>query len=60
MSDELLTVSKLMALNLPNAFLAMLSACETAKGDAAQPDQVVHLAAAMLYVGFRSVVGTLW
>jgi CHAT domain-containing protein len=60
MKDARLTVSKLMSLNLPNAFLAILSACETAKGDHSQPDQNVHLAAAMLYVGFRSVVGTMW
>jgi hypothetical protein len=53
-------VSSLMSLNLPNAFLAILSACETAKGDTSQPDQAVHLAATMLYVGFKSVVGTMW
>jgi CHAT domain-containing protein len=60
MSDELLTVSSLMSLSLPNAFLAILSACETAKGDVSQPDQAVHLAATMLYIGFKSVVGTMW
>jgi CHAT domain-containing protein len=37
-----------------------MSACETAKGDQKQPDQVVHLAAAMLFAGFQSVVGTMW
>jgi CHAT domain-containing protein len=56
LEDGLLTVSKLMELDLPDAFLAVLSACETAKGDAAQPDQAVHLAAAMLFAGFKSVV----
>jgi CHAT domain-containing protein len=60
MQDTLLTVSMLMELNLPNAFFAFLSACETAKGDSAQPDQVIHLAATMLYVGYRSIVGTMW
>lgn len=60
MADRMLTVSELMALDLPKAFLAFLSACETAKGDARQPDQVVHLAATMLFAGFRSVIGTLW
>jgi CHAT domain-containing protein len=60
MRDELLTVSSLMSLNLPDAFLAILSACETAKGDTSQPDQAVHLAATMLYIGFKSVVGTMW
>jgi CHAT domain-containing protein len=60
LEDGDLTVSQLMELNLENAFLAFLSACETAKGDAEQPDQTVHLAAAMLFVGFRSVVATMW
>ena len=60
MSDTMLTVSKLMALNLDNAFLAFLSACETAKGDKAHADQAIHLAAAMLFAGFKSVVGTMW
>ena len=59
-SDGTLTVAKLMSLNLPNAFFAFLSACETAKGDKAQPDQVIHLAATMLFVGFKSVIGTFW
>jgi CHAT domain-containing protein len=58
--DGTLTVSHLMNLDLKNAFFAFLSACETAKGDEMQPDQTVHLAAAMLFVGFRSVVATMW
>jgi tetratricopeptide (TPR) repeat protein len=60
LSDGLLTVSKLMNLNLDKAWFAYLSACETAKGDEEQPDQVVHLAAAMLHAGFKSVVATIW
>jgi CHAT domain-containing protein len=58
--DGKLTVSKLMGLDLDQAWFAYLSACETAKGDAKQPDQVVHLAAAMLFSGFKSVVATMW
>lgn len=58
--DGRLTVADLMRLKLPKAFLAFLSACETAKGDAKQPDQAVHLAATMLFVGFRSVIATMW
>jgi CHAT domain-containing protein len=58
--DGNLTVSRLMELDLKNAFFAFLSACETAKGDARQPDQTIHLAATMLFVGFRSVVATMW
>ena len=60
MADQKLSIQDLMNLNLPNAYLAILSACHTAKGDARQPDQTVHLAATMLYVGFKSVVATMW
>jgi CHAT domain-containing protein len=60
LADGNLTVSRLMDLDLKNAFFAFLSACETAKGDKKHPDQTVHLAAAMLFVGFRSVVATMW
>jgi CHAT domain-containing protein len=60
LSDDKLTVSKLMDLNLEKAWFAFLSACETAKSDANQPEQVVHLTAAMLHAGFKSVVATMW
>jgi CHAT domain-containing protein len=60
LDDGPLSISALMNLNLPNAMLAFLSACETAKGDKYQPDQVVHLAASMLFCGFRSVIATMW
>jgi CHAT domain-containing protein len=33
MSDKILTIEKLMSEPLPLAFMAFLSACETAKGD---------------------------
>ncbi|KAG2138598.1 CHAT domain-containing protein [Suillus bovinus] len=39
---------------------AFLSACHTAAGDHKAPDEVVHLAAAMQFAGFRGVVGTMW
>jgi CHAT domain-containing protein len=55
-----LTISDLMKLDLKNAMLAYLSACETAKGDEKHLDQAVHLAASMLFCGFRSVVATMW
>jgi CHAT domain-containing protein len=60
LKDGSLTISALMTLNLPNATLAYLGACETAKGDTNQPDQAIHLAASMLFCGFRSVVATMW
>lgn len=60
MQDGHLSLSKLIELNLQKGFLAFLSACQSAKGDKAQPDQAIHLAAAMLFVGFRSVIATMW
>ncbi|EIN09410.1 hypothetical protein PUNSTDRAFT_133202 [Punctularia strigosozonata HHB-11173 SS5] len=60
MRDKLLTIEELVPIPLPRAFLAFLSACETAKGDKNQPDQTIHLAAAMLFAGFKSVIATLW
>jgi CHAT domain-containing protein len=55
-----LSVSELMDMDLKNAFVAFLSACETAKGNEQHADEVVHLAAAMLLSGFKSVVATMW
>jgi CHAT domain-containing protein len=60
LSGGRLTIRALMSFELPEALFAFCSACETAKGDSQQPDQTVHLAAAMLFVGFRSLVATLW
>jgi CHAT domain-containing protein len=60
LGDGRLTIEHLMNLSVPNPFLAFLSACETAKGDTAQPDQVMHLAAAMLFCGFKGVIATMW
>jgi CHAT domain-containing protein len=60
LSNGSLTIEDIMKFNLPNAVLAFLSACQTAQGSWSQPDQAVHLAASMLFCGFRSVVGTMW
>jgi CHAT domain-containing protein len=60
LNDGVLTVERLMKLDLKDAFFAFLSACETAKGDKDQPDQTIHLAATLLFTGFKSVVGTMW
>jgi CHAT domain-containing protein len=46
---------------LPDAEFAFLSACHTAElTDESLADEVLHLAAAMQFCGFRSVVGTMW
>ncbi|KAI0083697.1 CHAT domain-containing protein [Irpex rosettiformis] len=58
--DGKLTLSTLMSKHLPNADLAVLSACQTATGDAKLSEEAVHLAAGMLNIGFKSVIGTMW
>ncbi|KAI0092623.1 CHAT domain-containing protein [Irpex rosettiformis] len=58
--DGKLTLSMLMAKSLPNAQLAVLSACQTATGDERLSEEAVHLAAGMLNVGYKSVIGTMW
>lgn len=58
--DGPLSIATLMKLDLSRAVFAFLSACETAKGDRNQPDQTVHLAASLMFCGFRSVIGTMW
>ncbi|KAF7354370.1 CHAT domain-containing protein [Mycena venus] len=49
------------SLNLNKSMsLAFLSACETAKADKVMPDESIHLAATMIFAGFRGVVATMW
>jgi CHAT domain-containing protein len=58
--DGPLELARLMGTTLPGAELAVLSACQTAQGDARLPEEAVHLAAGMMAVGYGSVVGTMW
>ncbi|EJD04542.1 TPR-like protein [Fomitiporia mediterranea MF3/22] len=56
-----LTVLDIARTHLPNAESAFLSACHTAEqSPAVAQDEVLHLAAAMQFCGFRSVIGTMW
>jgi CHAT domain-containing protein len=55
-----LKVKEIMKQSTPNASLAFLSACETAMGVEDLPDESVHLAASLLFAGFREVVATMW
>lgn len=60
-NNDRLTLLDLIKSHLPNAEFAFLSACHTAEqttGSASE--EVLHLAAAMQFSGFRSVVGTMW
>ena len=58
--DGHLKISQIMEQRMKTASLAFLSACETAKGDNETPDEVMHLAATLLFAGFHGVVGTMW
>jgi CHAT domain-containing protein len=60
LEDGKLKLSTLMAQSLPHAEIAFLSACQTASGDEQLPEEAVHLAAGMLNVGYKSVIGTMW
>jgi hypothetical protein len=57
--DGDLTIQELMKLDLKHAMLTFLSACQTAKGNERVADQAVHLAASMLFCGFKSVIATM-
>jgi CHAT domain-containing protein len=49
-----------MRMNMPNAQLAYLSACESAGVDGSRPDEGLNLAGGMIFAGFKSVIATLW
>ena len=56
-----LTLLEIVRSRLPAAEFAFLSACHTAElTEDSIADEGLHLAAAMQYCGFRSVVGTMW
>ncbi|THG97356.1 hypothetical protein EW026_g4624 [Hermanssonia centrifuga] len=57
-----LSLRDIMQAKLPNAELAFLAACHSAASESTSktPDEVLTLAAAMQFCGFRSIVGTLW
>lgn len=58
--EDWLKVSRLMELDMPNARLVFLDACQTAAVDDTLPDEPIHLAATLLFAGFHSAVATLW
>jgi CHAT domain-containing protein len=56
-----LTLLEIVGANFPAAEFAFLSACHTAEmTEGSVIDEGLHLAAAVQYCGFRSVVGTMW
>ncbi|KAH9032353.1 CHAT domain-containing protein [Lactarius deliciosus] len=59
--DRRLTLLDIVRSDLPTAEFAFLSACHTAEvTEGSVIDEGLHLAAAVQYCGFRSVVGTMW
>ena len=58
--DRRLTLKEIMKQSLSHTELAVLSACQTAKGDSRLPEEAIHLAAGMLMAGYGSVVATMW
>ncbi|KAF8431594.1 CHAT domain-containing protein [Boletus edulis BED1] len=58
--DGHFTIEQIMRCEPENPQFAYLSACHTTVGDKDSPDEVIHLASAMQFAGFRSVIGTMW
>jgi CHAT domain-containing protein len=58
--DNPLTLQEIMKQSFSHTELAVLSACQTAKGDRELSEEAIHLAAGMLMAGYGSVVGTMW
>jgi CHAT domain-containing protein/tetratricopeptide (TPR) repeat protein len=58
--DGHFTIQRIIGCDFKNPKFAYLSACHTTVGDEKSPDEVIHLASAMQFVGFRSVIGTMW
>ena len=58
--DGHFTIQRIIGCDLTNHEFAYLSACHTTVGDEESPDEAIHLASAMQFVGFRSVIPTMW
>jgi CHAT domain-containing protein len=58
--DELLTLRDIYALQLDQARLAVLSACETRLPGTDLPDEVIALPTGLVQAGVPGVVGSLW
>ncbi|KAI9567585.1 CHAT domain-containing protein [Boletus coccyginus] len=58
--DGHFTIQRIIGCDLKNPEFAYLSACHTTVGDEESPDEVIHLASAMQFAGFHSVIGTMW
>ena len=60
MHDGHFTIQRVVGCDLKNPEFAYFSECHTTVGDKESPDEVIHLASAMQFIEFRSVIGTMW
>ncbi|CAG8675454.1 5059_t:CDS:1, partial [Acaulospora colombiana] len=60
LEDGHLTIEEIIKLNLPQAEVAFLSACQTTTGDENLSEEAVHIAGGMPLAGYRGVVATMW
>lgn len=60
LSDGRLELWTMLKIYSRHAEFAFLSACQTARGNGWLSEEVVHLGAGMLAVGYKSVVATMW
>ena len=60
MHDEHFTIQWIIGHDLKNPEFAYLSVCHTTVGDKESLDEVIHLASAMQFAGFHSIIGTMW
>ncbi|KAK0478862.1 CHAT domain-containing protein [Armillaria novae-zelandiae] len=58
--NKVLTLSSMVRATPQDPQFAFLSACSTAISADGTPDESLHLSAAMQFLGYRSVVATLW
>ncbi|KAG1741661.1 CHAT domain-containing protein [Suillus lakei] len=60
MRDGSFTIKDIIPSRLQNPEFAFLSTCHTTVGDESSPEEAIHLAAAMQFSGFCSVIGSMW
>ena len=58
--DGRLELLEIMKQQIPSADFAFLSVSNSSTGDPNLSEEVVHLTAGMLAIGYRGVVGTMW
>jgi CHAT domain-containing protein len=55
-----LKLSEIAIKPLPHAEFTFLSACQTATGHDSLPEEAIHLAAGLLFAGYKGVIASMW